>query len=109
MAKDKQQDKDCGCAPGMIKKDGKCVMPQVSFTSFFMALNTSAFYHLGEIADPVSGKTHKDPLMAKHTIDTMTMLQEKTRGNVNAEEAELIENSIYDLKMRYIKLTSDSE
>jgi hypothetical protein len=99
----KQQESDCGCAPGMVKKDGKCVLPDVTFASFFMALNTSALYHLGEIAEPATGVRHKDMMMAKHTIDTMSMLADKTRGNLDAEEAKLVENSIYDLKMRYVK------
>lgn len=90
----------------MVKKDGECVMPDVTFNSFFMALNTSALYHLGEIADPATGTRHKDMMMAKHTIDTMSMLADKTKNNLNAEESELAANSIYDLKMRYVKAES---
>ncbi len=100
---EKSRQNGCKCAPGMVKKDGKCVMPDVTFISFFMALNTSALYHLGEIADPVTGSCHKDTMMAKHTIDTMSMLGKKTEGNLNADEAELVTNSIYDLQMRYVK------
>jgi len=106
MTDNKRDGEDCGCAPGMIRKDGKCVMPDVTFASFFMALNTSALFHLGEIADPATGQRQKDMLMAKHTIDTMSMLQDKTKGNLNAEEAELVENTIYDLKMRYVSAKS---
>ncbi|NOX24818.1 MAG: DUF1844 domain-containing protein [Deltaproteobacteria bacterium] len=102
----KHQKNGCDCAPGMVKKDGKCVMPDVTFTSFFMALNTSALYHLGEIADPATNVRHKDMMMAKHTIDTMSMLVDKTKNNLNAEESELAANSIYDLKMRYVKAES---
>jgi len=107
MADKNQQKDDCGCGPGMVRKDGKCVMPDVTFAAFFMALNTSALFHLGEIPDPVTGSQQKDLLMAKHTIDTMSMLSEKTKGNLDAEDAELVENSIYDLKMRYIKAESE--
>ena len=98
-----EKDGNCRpCAPGMVKKNGKCVMPDVTFTSFFMALNTSAFYHLGEIADPATGKRQKDMMMAKHTIDTMVLLQQKTKGNLNAEEKDLVDSSLYDLKMRFV-------
>jgi hypothetical protein len=107
MTDKKQQNGDCGCAPGMVKKDGKCVMPDVTFSSLFMALNTSALFHLGEIADPATGAKQKDMMMAKHTIDTMSMLGDKTEGNLNPEEAELVEKSIYDLKMRYVKAESE--
>ena len=107
MTDNKPHDEDCECSPGMIKKNGKCVMPEVTFTSFFMALNTSALFHLGEIADPATGLRQKDMMMAKHTIDTMSLLQAKTKGNLDDEEAELVENSIYDLKMRYVKAKSE--
>lgn len=90
----------------MIRKDGKCVLPDVTFTSFFMALNTSVLYHLGELPDPVTGKKQKDMMMAKHTIDTMSLLQEKTKGNLTAEEKDFVETSLYDLKMRYVKMES---
>ena len=98
--------KPCGCAPGLVLKNGKCVMPDVTFTSFFMALNSSALYHLGELADPITSERKKDMLLAKHTIDTMSMLQAKTSGNLTKEELELVENSIYDLKMRFVKAHS---
>lgn len=100
------KENDCSCAPGMINKNGKCVMPDVTFTSFFMALNTSALYHLGVIPDPVTGAKLVDLMMAKHTIDTMGMLKEKTKGNLTAEESELVTQGLYDLKMRYVNAKS---
>ena len=105
MSDDKKKE-PCRCAPGMVEKDGKCVMPDVTFTSFFMALNSSALMHLGEMPDPVSGERRKDLLLARHTIDTMLLIQEKTRGNLTQEEKELVETSLYDLKMRFVKANS---
>ena len=102
----KKKDEPCPCGPGMMLKNGKCVMPDVTFTSFFMALNSSVLYHLGELADPETGAMQKNMMLAKHTIDTMAMLQAKTRGNLTQEEAELVETSLYDLKMRYVKARS---
>lgn len=99
---DKQE--DCKkCPEGQIWKDGKCVLPEVTFTAFIMSLNTSALFHLGEIADPSSGEKNKDLILAKHAIDTLALLKEKTKGNVTAEEKELLENVLFDLKMRYVK------
>lgn len=43
------------CPEGQVKKDGKCVMPEVTFTAFVMSLNTAALFHLGEISDPATG------------------------------------------------------
>ncbi|MDH3360391.1 MAG: DUF1844 domain-containing protein [Desulfobulbaceae bacterium] len=96
-------DKECKeCPEGKILKDGKCVMPEVTFAAFVISLNTSALYHLGEIKDPVTGKTAIDMTLAHHTIDTLKMLQEKTAGNLEKDEAELIENILYDLRLRYV-------
>ena len=97
------EEKKC-CPEGMVKKDGKCVLPDVTFTSFFMALNTSALFHLGEIADPVTGKKQKDLSMAKHTIDTMLLLEKKTKGNLSEEEKELVNKGLYDLQMRFVNV-----
>lgn len=100
---DQKMEGPCPCGPDMVLKNGKCVMPDVTFTSFFMALNSSALFHLGELAEPVTGKLQTDMLLAKHTIDTMAMLQVKTRGNLSSEEMDLVENTLYDLKMRFVK------
>jgi len=96
----------CPCEPGMTLKDGKCVMPDVTFTSLVMALNSSTLAHLGELASPDSGTKQKNMMLAKHTIDTIAMLQVKTRGNLSHEESELVETSLFDLKMRFVKARS---
>ena len=84
-------------------KDGQCVMPEVTFSAFLMSLNTSALYHLGEIKDPVSGKVEKDLVLAKHSIDTLLVLKEKTKGNLTTEEDSLLSHILYDLQMHYVK------
>jgi hypothetical protein len=47
-----EKNDECPCPEGQVRKDGKCVMPEVTFTQFVMSLNTSALFHLGEISDP---------------------------------------------------------
>jgi len=79
-------------------------MPGVTFAAFIMSLSSSALYLLGEIKDPATGEKKKDLLLAKHTIDTLSLLEEKTRGNLDAEEKDLLKNILYDLKMRYVKV-----
>lgn len=96
---------DRPCPPGRVRKDGKCVMPEVTFTTLVMSLNNSALLHLGELADPETGRQGRDLLLAKHTIDTLRLLQEKCRGNLTAHEADLLENMLYDLRMRYVRQT----
>jgi hypothetical protein len=98
-----EENKECKpCPEGQVRKDGKCVMPEVTFTAFVMSLNTSALYHLGELSDPATGEKNQDLVLAKHTIDTLKLLEEKTQGNLNDEEKDLLKHVIYDLKMRYV-------
>jgi len=92
------------CPEGKVLKDGKCILPEVTFTAFIVSLNSSALFHLGEIADPVTGKKEVDLTLAKHTIDTLKLLQEKTRGNLSSEEKGLLEDILFDLKMRYVRV-----
>lgn len=91
------------CTGGRVRKDGKCIMPEVTFTALIMSLNTSVLYHLGEIASPNSAKFEKDLVLAKQTIDTLSLLQDKTKGNLTEDEENLLKNIIFDLKMRYVK------
>jgi len=97
-------DKECNkCPEGKVLRDGKCVMPEVTFSTFVVSLSTAALYHLGELPAPDSGETVKDLTLARHTIDTLKMLQEKTVGNLDEEEKGLLENILYDLRLRYVK------
>lgn len=98
------EDSGCGCDEGKVPdKDGKCVMPEVTFSAFVMSLNTSALYHLGEIRDPATGKTEVNYDLARHAIDTLVMLQDKTKGNLSQEEQEMLKNIVYDVKLRFVK------
>ena len=96
------------CPEGQVRKEGKCVMPEVTFAAFVMSMNTSALFYLGEISDPASGEKHKDLVLVQHTIDTLALLEEKTKGNLSEEERELLEHVLYDLKMRYVRDASGS-
>lgn len=90
------------CPPGQIRQGDRCVMPEVTFTTFIMSLNTSALFHLGDLLDPETGQQGTDLVLAKHTIDTLQLLKTKTAGNLTDKETELLDNVLYDLKMRYV-------
>ncbi len=98
-------EKKCKRAGGEMV-GGKCVMPDVTFSVFIMSLNTSALFHLGEIADPETGAKMQNMILAKQTIDTLNVLREKTKGNLTEEEEDMISKFLYDLKMRYVKAKS---
>jgi hypothetical protein len=78
-------------------------LPEVNFTSLVFSLSSSALFHLGEIADPQTGEKKKDLPLAKHSVDTIAMLKEKTAGNLTEEEQKFVENVLTDLRWRYVK------
>lgn len=98
---------NCGeCPDGRVRDaSGRCVMPAVTFASFVLSLNTSALYHMGELSHPETGQRLVDRELAKHTIDTLMMLADKTKGNLEANENELLTRVLYELKMRFVKLS----
>ncbi len=98
---EKSEEKVCE-GEKVLDADGRCVMPEVTFATFIISLNTSALFHLGEIADPVTGKKTVDRELARHTIDTLVLLEEKTKGNLTEEEAQLLKGILYDVKMRFV-------
>ncbi len=81
-------------------------LPEINFSTFVFSLSSSVLLHFGEIPEPVSGKKEKNLPMAKHTIDILGMLEEKTRGNLTEDEGQLLKNILYDLRMRYVKQSS---
>ena len=78
-------------------------LPEINFSTFIFSLNTSALLHLGEVPDPATGKQPEDLALAKPTIDLIGMLEEKTRGNLSSDEANLIKHILYDLRLRYVQ------
>ena len=78
-------------------------MPAVSFISFILSLNTTALFHLGELPHPETGQKRLDIELARHTIDTLIMLEKKTKGNLEQDEEELLSKVLYELKMRFIR------
>ncbi|MBW1667388.1 MAG: DUF1844 domain-containing protein [Deltaproteobacteria bacterium] len=78
-------------------------LPEVNFNSLIFSLSSSALLHLGEIADPQTGQKKKDLALAKHTIDTIAMLEEKTRGNLDEEEKRFLASILTDLRLRFVK------
>jgi len=104
-----QKEKCKPCPEGRIRdKNGKCVMPDLTFSGFILSLNTSALYHMGELAHPETGEHVVDLELAKQTIDMLVLLQEKTRGNLDKDEDELMTKIVYELKMHFVKVAHGS-
>ncbi|RZB35076.1 MAG: hypothetical protein SRB1_00844 [Desulfobacteraceae bacterium Eth-SRB1] len=85
------------------KQEPEIHLPEINFPTFIISLNASALVHLGAIEDPVAGKKVKNLPMGKQTIDILSMLEEKTRGNLSKEEENMLKHILYDLKIIYVK------
>ena len=83
-------------------------MPELSFTAFVLSLATTAAIHLGDVPDPATGQPYEPNLEgAKQMIDILMLLEEKTRGNLTAEERQVMEQVLYELRLRYVEVSGD--
>jgi hypothetical protein len=80
-------------------------LPEISFINLILSLSTSVLIQVGEIQDPMTQQAEKNLPLAKQTIDLISLLQQKTKGNLTPEEEKLMESVLYDLRMRYVKAT----
>ena len=80
---------------------------QIDFSTFIMSLTSSAFYHLGDMPDPSTGKKEVNLPAVQQTIDMLVMLREKTKGNLKEDEEKLIEQLIYELQVKYVAKTKE--
>lgn len=100
IAEEKQTDQESSQKQNQKEFD----YPPINFTNFVLSLSTSALFHFGDFPDPSGGaKTQKNLPAAKQTIDILDMIKEKTKGNLNEQENNLIEGVLYELKLRYVK------
>jgi hypothetical protein len=85
------------------KKLFSASLPEIDFSTFLFSISSTALLHFGDIPDPMTDKREKNLPMVKQTIDIIEILKEKTKGNLTPEEGNLIDNILYDLRMRYIR------
>lgn len=81
----------------------KGTLPKIDFSSFILSLYSSGLVQLGKVEEPSTGKKTKDLEMAKHTIDMIAMLQEKTAGNLTEDEKNLLKALLSELRMAYVE------
>jgi hypothetical protein len=81
-------------------------VPGISFAGFVMSLATTAAVHFGDIPDPDGGSTDQNLEAARQMIDILAMLQDKTRGNLTPDEADLVEKLLYELRMRFVQASA---
>ena len=80
--------------------------PKLDFNALVLSLGSSVIVHLGEAPDPTNGqKAEPNFPLAQQSIDLLAMLQEKTRGNLTAEESGFLQNMLTDLRMLYVQVS----
>ena len=75
----------------------------INFSNFIISLSSSVLFHFGDLPDPVTNKTERNLAAAKQTIDLLGMIQEKTKGNLDESEKNLIDGILFELRMRFVK------
>lgn len=77
---------------------------EIAFSSFVLGLSTQALMYMGEIPSAPGQPVQTDLVAAQQMIDVLAMLKQKTTGNLDAGEAAMLENALFDLRMRYVDL-----
>ncbi|HVP68626.1 MAG TPA: DUF1844 domain-containing protein [Anaeromyxobacteraceae bacterium] len=75
----------------------------IDFTTFVLSLGSSALVHMGEVAHPEAQQEQENVALARQTIDILAMLEEKTRGNLTAEESRFLLDLLAELRLRFVE------
>ena len=78
-------------------------LPPADFVGLVGLLHSQALFALGAVADPRTNQPFLDLDLAKHHIDLLAMLEEKTRGNLTEDEEQALDRALYDARMRYVQ------
>ena len=79
-------------------------MPNLTFTAFVLSLASTAAIHFGDLPDPVSGQPSEVNLAgAAQMIEILALLDVKTRGNLSLEERQVLEQVLYELRLRFVE------
>ncbi len=78
-------------------------LPGIDFSTLVLSLATSAMVHMGLVPETEGSPVEKNLALAHQSIDTLDMLQSKTRGNLSDDETKLLQSVLYELRMSYVK------
>jgi hypothetical protein len=101
LAEQAEKPGEVGAADG---PEGERGLPPASFTTLISSLVTQIFYSLGGIEDPQTGKRYLDLPLAKHHIDMLSVIEEKTKNNITPDEKKLLDQALYETRMQYVQI-----
>jgi hypothetical protein len=85
-------------------------MSDLSFTAFVISLASTAAIHFGDLPDPATGAPSPLNLEgARQMIEILALLDEKTRGNLSAEERQVLEQVLYELRLRFVQASNEEK
>lgn len=91
-------------APSREEPRQRRAVPAASFETLVSTLVTQALYYLGEMSQEAEGAADLD--LAKHQIDTLAVLEEKTKNNLTADEQRSLDSALYELRMRFVSVAT---
>ncbi len=91
---------------GDQRPDGQEDLPQVDFSTLVLSLSHSAFVHMGDAPSPDGEARSTNLVLARQTIDILSMLGEKTKGNLTGQEERLLEQVLYELRIRFVEVST---
>jgi len=92
-----------------LKREGKFIPKEPDFNLFVTTLALQASISLGAVPNPATNKQEEDLSQARFLIDTLSLLRDKTKGNLAQDESDLLDNLLYELRMQYIKKSEAGE
>ena len=97
------QAKQASQAAGLGEEDGE-QLPEASFSALISSLVTQVRMALGGMADPQSGKRYVDLELAKFHVDMLSVLEAKTRGNLEEDEKKMLDRALYETRVHYVQV-----
>ncbi|MCB0271681.1 MAG: DUF1844 domain-containing protein [Bdellovibrionales bacterium] len=85
-------------------QDQSSHFPEANFIHFVASLGTSCMMHLGLLENPNTKEKEINLEMAQHEIDLLAMLEEKTKGNLDAQESNFLSQLLFELRMHFVKV-----
>ena len=79
-------------------------IPPASFATLVSSLATQAMFAMGSVQDPETNMPIVDLPLAKHHVDALAVLEEKTKGNLTEEETKLLDQVLYQVRMQYVQV-----
>ena len=108
VAKDKESAcaEGCGCGHDHgAEHEGSHDEVEVNFFNYVASMGYQAMIFLGEVPNPMTQKVESNLRQAKFLIDTITLIREKTKGNLSAQEDQFISGTLYELQMKYVEVS----